>query len=89
MTLESRGKRGEENSPSRKHRLNIVLSNQDKERIDRLVDMLGADTVTEVTKDALRLLEFFVKKNESGAKLYIQEKNEEQPVRVELFGISA
>lgn len=88
MSLTSTKSRGEIKSP-RKQRLNIVLSSKDKERIDRLVEMIGADTVTEVTKDALRLLEYFVKKNEEGPQFYIQDSNEEAPHKLELFGLSA
>lgn len=89
MTLENRGAGGGDKSPPRKHRLNIILSHHDKERMDRLVELLGADTATEVTKDALRILEFFANKNESGAKIYIQEAGENAPTKVELFGLSA
>jgi len=88
MSLKNTTSDGGITSP-RKQRLNIILSQNDKERLDRLVEMIGADTVTEVTKDALRLLEFFVKKNEEGAQFYIQNCNEKTPTKLEFFGLSA
>lgn len=68
-------------------RLNVNLSEDDKERIDRLVQMMGADNVTDVTKDAFRLLEFFLKKAEAGSKFLIQDPGE-QPTKLEIFGVT-
>lgn len=68
-------------------RLNVVLSKEDKARIDRLVEMMGAETVTDVTKDAFRLLEFFLKKAEGGSKFLIQDPGEE-PAKLEIFGVT-
>lgn len=68
-------------------RLNVILSQVDKDRIDRLVEMMEADTVTDVTKDAFRLLEFFLKKAEGGSSFLIQEPGKE-PVKLEIFGVT-
>ena len=68
-------------------RLNVILSKEDKARIDRLVEMMGAETVTDVTKDAFRLLEFFLKKSEGGSKFLIQDPGEE-PAKLEIFGVT-
>ena len=68
-------------------RLNIVLSQQNRERINRIVEMMGADTVTEVVKDALRLLEYFLKVSDGGGKILIQMPGEE-PKQLEIFGVS-
>lgn len=68
-------------------RLNVVLSNDDRERIDRLVKLMGADTVTDVTKDAFRLLEFVLKKIDGGSKFLIQDPGEE-PAKLEIFGVT-
>lgn len=68
-------------------RLNIVLSARDRERIDRLVEMMEAETVTEVTKDAFRLLEYFLKSAERGEKLYLQDQNGDM-TKLEIFGIT-
>lgn len=68
-------------------RLNVVLSSDDKERIDRLVKLMGADTVTDVTKDAFRLLEFVLKKIDGGSKFLIQDPGEE-PAKLEIFGVT-
>jgi len=68
-------------------RLNIVLSKADEDRIDRLVKMMEADTVTDVTKDAFRLLEYFLKKAEGGSSFLIQEPGQD-PVKLEIFGVT-
>ena len=68
-------------------RLNVVLSQADKDRIDRLVKMMEADTVTDVTKDAFRLLEYFLRKAESGSSFLIQEPGQE-PAKLEIFGVT-
>lgn len=54
----------------KKPRLSIVLSEQGKERIDRVVNMMGADSITEATKDAFRLLEYFLKTADKGGKFF-------------------
>lgn len=68
-------------------RLNVVLSKEDKARIDRIVEMMEAGTVTDVTKDAFRLLEFFLKKSEQGSHFLIQDPGEE-PAKLEIFGVT-
>lgn len=68
-------------------RLNVVLSKDDKDRIDRLVKLMGAETVTDVTKDAFRLLEFVLKKIDGGSKFLIQDPGEE-PSKLEIFGVT-
>lgn len=78
---------GPDTPRAKAHRLNVVLSEKDKARIDRLVAMMGADTVTDVTKDALRLLEYFLLKSESGGKFYIQDKDGEM-TKLEIFGVT-
>ena len=75
-------------SPPKPTRLNVVLSRDDRDRVDRLVTMMGAETVTDVTKDAFRLLEFFLNKSEKGSKFLIQDPGEE-PMKFEIFGITA
>ncbi|NMM45259.1 hypothetical protein HH303_12270 [Rhodospirillaceae bacterium KN72] len=68
-------------------RLNVVLSKDDKARIERLVELIEADTVTEVTKDAFRLLEYFVIKSKNGNSFYIKDP-EGTLSRIEIFGIT-
>jgi len=78
----------EETVPREKpSRLNIVLSKEDKARIQRIVQMMEAETVTDVTKDAFRLLEFFLKKSEQGSHFLIQDPGEE-PAKLEIFGVT-
>lgn len=74
-------------SKAKPQRLNVILSNDDKDRIDRLVKLMGADTVTDVTKDAFKLLEYVVKKIDGGSKFLIQEPGQE-PAKLEIFGIT-
>ncbi|MEL6171776.1 MAG: hypothetical protein AAFR02_07150 [Pseudomonadota bacterium] len=74
-------------SPPKPPRLNVILSKEDKARIDRLVEMMEAETVTDVTKDAFRLLEFLLKKAEGGSKFLIQDPGEE-PAKLEIFGVT-
>ena len=82
-------KMGEEKTSPRVKppRLNVVLSQADKDRIDRLVKLMEADTVTDVTKDAFRLLEFFLRKAEGGSKFLIQDPGQE-PANLEIFGVT-
>ena len=68
-------------------RLSVVLSHNDRQRIDHLVKLMNADTVTEVTKDAFRLLEYFITNAQKGNKFYIQEPGGE-PSKIEVFGIT-
>ena len=68
-------------------RLNVLLSERDKERVDKLVEIMEADTVTDVTKDAFRLLEYFISKSQKGAKFFIQEPNEEL-TKIEIFRVT-
>ena len=49
--------------------------------------MMEADTVTEVVKDAFRLLEYVLNIYRSGGKIYIQMPGEEL-TQLEIFGIS-
>ena len=74
-------------SKAKSARLNVVLSADDKVRIDRIVELMGADTVTEATKDAFRLLEYFLNKSESGSKFFIKEPGEEIS-KLEIFGVT-
>ena len=74
--------------PGRKSsRLSVVLSLSDRQRIDRLVEMMNADTVTDVTKDAFRLLEYFITNAKKGNSFYIQERDGEM-AKIEVFGIT-
>lgn len=68
-------------------RLSVVLSANDRQRIDRLVEMMEADTVTDVTKDAFRLLEYFITNAQKGNKFLIQEPGGE-PSKIEVFGVT-
>ena len=86
MTTATRAN-GEKSPVTKPSRLNVVLSKEDKERIDRLVKLMGADTVTDVTKDAFRLLEFVLKKVDGGSKFLIQDPGEE-PAKLEIFGVT-
>lgn len=77
----------EAGSSREKVRLNMVLSPEDRKRIDRVIEMMGAETATEATKDAFRLLEFFLKKAEGGTKFFMQDPGEE-PAKLEIFGVT-
>lgn len=82
--MASEGKKSPRTKPPR---LNVVLSQADKDRIDRLVIMMEADTVTDVTKNAFRLLEFFLQKAENGSSFLIQEPGK-KPAKLEIFGVT-
>lgn len=71
----------------KKPRLSIVLSPQGKDRIDRVVKMMDAESITDATKDAFRLLEYFLKVSEAGGKILIQMPNEDAK-QIEIFGVS-
>lgn len=70
-----------------KTRLNVVLSKQNSERLSRIVTMMEADSVADVVKDSLRLLEYFLKISENDGKILVQ-LHGEKPKRIEIFGIS-
>lgn len=72
----------------KKPRLSIVLSQQSKDRIDRVVEMMEADSITEATKDAFRLLEYFLKRADEGAEFYIKMPGADEPKRIEIFGVT-
>ena len=74
-------------SRPKQDRLSVVLSKQGRERIDRLVEMMDAESQTEVTKDAFRLLEYMLNVSQDGGKFFIQMPGEEM-TRVEIFGVS-
>ena len=57
-----------------KHRLNLVLSDQAKARIDRLVDATEADTPGDVVKNAVRLYEFVISKLKSNEEFLTRNK---------------
>lgn len=68
-------------------RLNIIVSDDDKSRIDRIVDEMGASSITEVTKDAFRLLEFMILKAKEGNKFIMQNKEGRDEV-IQIFGVT-
>lgn len=72
----------------KKPRLSIVLSHQSKDRIDRVVEMMEADSITEATKDAFRLLEYFLKNAANGAEFYIKMPDANEPTKIEIFGVT-
>jgi hypothetical protein len=76
--------KGKEAKPSR---LNIVMSADDRARLDRIANMMGGATATDVTKDALRLLEFVATKISQGSNLYIQDRGE-APAKLEILGVT-
>lgn len=69
-------------------RLSVVLSEQTKDRIDRIVKMMEAETITEAVKDAFRLLEYFLKISEKDGKIFVQMPGEDIK-QIEIFGVSA
>ncbi|MGF1607111.1 MAG: hypothetical protein ACFB22_12320 [Rhodothalassiaceae bacterium] len=71
-----------------KKRLNIILSQNNWDRLERIRDDMEAETVTEVVKDSLRLLEYLLDVSRSGGKLYIKRPDEAEPKQVEIFGVS-
>ena len=87
VATQTRTVEGETSPRTKALRLNVVLSQADKDRIDRLVAMMEADTVTDVTKNAFRLLEYFLKKAEGGSSFLIQEPGKE-PAKLEIFGVT-
>ncbi|MDV7146050.1 hypothetical protein R3X27_25585, partial [Tropicimonas sp. TH_r6] len=72
----------------KKPRLSIVLSQQNKARIDRVVEQMGADSITEATKDAFRLLEYFLKVADQKGQFYIKMPSDDAPKQLEIFGIT-
>ncbi len=68
-------------------RLNIVLPTQHRERLDRIKDKMEADSITDVVKDALRLLEYFVDVADDSGTILIQKPGED-PKQLEIFGVS-
>lgn len=71
-----------------KTRINVVLSKQNSERLDRIKDMMEADSKADVIKDALRLIEYVLKVTDNDGKFLIQRKGE-KPKELEIFGISS
>ena len=81
-------KHGEKEKSSRSStRLNVVLSPGSKARLDRIVEMMEAETTTEAVKDSFRLLEYFLKKSQEGGKFYVKMPDEDIK-QIEFFGIS-
>lgn len=60
-----------------KKRLNIVLPEASWDRLERLKDDIEAETITEVIKDSLRLLEYVVSLSKTGASLQVSHPNGE------------
>ena len=84
----AKSKNSDKDSSSRSStRLNVVLSPKSKERLDRIVDMMEAETTTEAVKDSFRLLEYFLKKSQEGGKFYVKMPDEDIK-QIEFFGIS-
>lgn len=53
----------------------MELSQNSFERLNRLKDMVEAPSYTEVMKDALRLYEYFIQKDNEGAQFQVKSKN--------------
>lgn len=83
---ETRGAAGSSKSRS-PQRLSIVLNDATEKRLNRIKEMMEADTTTDAVKDALRLLEYFLSVSDRGGKFFIQMPDEE-PRQLEVFGIS-
>ena len=77
----------DDGASNKKFRLNINLSQKNNDRINHIVEMMGAETITEATKDAFRLLEYFLKVSRDGGKFYIQMPGEDIK-QIEVFGIT-
>ena len=56
-------------------RVQMELSQNSFERLNRLKDMVEAASYTEVMKDALRLYEYFVQKDNEGAQVQVRSKD--------------
>ncbi|WP_299850375.1 hypothetical protein [uncultured Roseovarius sp.] len=63
------------------------MSDKDWARLKVVMELLETDNTTDTVKDALRLLEYFVKTVEAGGKFYKKMPDEEQSL-IEIFGIS-
>jgi uncharacterized protein YutD len=55
-------------------RVQMELSQNSFDRLNRLKDAIEASTYTEVMKDALRLYEYIVNSDSEGAKFFVKDK---------------
>lgn len=67
------------------HRLSMVLSEKSKKRVDRVIELMEAETTTDAVLGSLRVLEYFLDINEKGGKIFVQLPEDEQPKQLELF----
>ncbi len=65
-------------------RVQMDLSDKSFERLTQLKEKLEASSYSEVMKDALRLLEYVVDKDESGARFLVEEQGG-APVEIKIF----
>jgi hypothetical protein len=70
---------------SRKSRLNLVLSDKSKERLDRLMRLTEADTNAEVIRNALRLYESIINHTLEGKEFLIRDKQTGEIGQYEMF----
>lgn len=67
------------------HRLSMVLSDNSKARVDRIIGLMEAETTTDAVLSALRVLEYFLDVNENDGKIFIQLPEDDRPRQLELF----
>lgn len=66
-----------------KPRLNLAISQSVKDRMENLKDQIGADSLTEVVRRAIDVLELVVKEQKEGNFIQISKKDE-PPMRIYL-----
>lgn len=68
-------------------KLNVVMSDMDWQRLNRVAEMMETNTTTDAVKEAFRLLEFFVKTSKSGGKFYVRMDDGELE-RINILGVT-
>jgi Arc/MetJ-type ribon-helix-helix transcriptional regulator len=71
----------------RKVRITVDLSPQLFERLERLTDLVGAESKATVVRDALRLLEYFAERSAEGDR-FIRESSSGERESLHVFGAS-
>ena len=66
---------GLDSSSASRKRLNISLPLSSWERVERIMKIMEVETVSEVTKDAFRLLEYFLDVDAKGSRILVEDKS--------------
>jgi hypothetical protein len=73
---------GAESSPDEKIRLNLVVNQHVKSRIERLQEMAEDASITEVIRRALAVYEELLKIREEGGRLVVENRDTREILRV-------